>query len=324
MATASQLKALLKAHYDNQTELFNSCVLQIAAHEAQQGHGSLAIALKRILDNSRMQPRCTKMSVPQELNGLVMIEKSKISKKSLVISDNLSERLSRIIKEYRQQNKLKSYGLSNRRKILLIGPSGTGKTMTAKVLAHELSMSLNTIQFDRLVTKFMGETSAKLRQIFELMRHYPGIYLFDEFDAIGGDRKLENDVGEMRRILNSFLHFLEQDESTSIILAATNNQRLLDSALFRRFDDILYYEYPTKENCKTLIENILHTFKPQEIAWDKLLKECAGLSHAEITVAALDAVKQCIMDNDQSVKNEDLAKSFSYRRISSQGMEISK
>ena len=308
MATASQLKALLKAHYDNQTELFNSCVLQIAAHEAQQGHGSLAIALKRILDNSRMQPRCTKMSVPQELNGLVMIEKSKISKKSLVISDNLSERLSRIIKEYRQQNKLKSYGLSNRRKILLIGPSGTGKTMTAKVLAHELSMSLNTIQFDRLVTKFMGETSAKLRQIFELMRHYPGIYLFDEFDAI----------------LNSFLQFLEQDESTSIILAATNNQRLLDSALFRRFDDILYYEYPTKENCKTLIENILHTFKPQEIAWDKLLKECAGLSHAEITVAALDAVKQCIMDNDQSVKNEDLAKSFSYRRISSQGMEISK
>jgi len=112
--------------------------------------------------------------------------------------------------------------------------------MTAKVLAYELKLPLYTIQGDRLVTKFMGETSAKLRQIFDFLQVNLGVFLFDEFDAIGGKRTMENDVGEMRRVLNSFLNFIEQDTSDSIVIAATNNPQLLDQALFRRFDDVLY------------------------------------------------------------------------------------
>ena len=100
---------------------------------------------------------------------------------------------------------------------------------------------------DKLVTKFMGETSAKLRQIFDSIESIVGVYLFDEFDAIGADRSLDNEVGEMRRILNSFLQFIEQDDSESIIVAATNNQKLLDQALFRRFDDVLHYTLPTSK-----------------------------------------------------------------------------
>lgn len=132
----------------------------------------------------------------------------------------------------------------NRRKRLIEGKPGTGKTMTASVIASEVSLPLYTIQVDKLVNKFMGETSARLRQIFDSMETQQGLYLFDEFDAIGADRSLDNEVGEMRRILNSFLQFIEQDASDSIIIAATNNQKILDQALFRRFDDVLHYDLP--------------------------------------------------------------------------------
>ena len=95
------------------------------------------------------------------------------------------------------------------------------------MIAAELDLPLYTIQMDKVVTKFMGETSTKLRQIFDNISTSTGVYFFDEFDAIGADSSLDNEVGEARRILNSFLQFIEQDTSDSIIIAATNNQQLL-------------------------------------------------------------------------------------------------
>lgn len=127
--------------------------------------------------------------------------------------------------------------------------------MTAKVLANALNLNLHSIQMDRLVTKFMGETGAKLRLIFDLIKQENAVYLFDEFDAIDSERSLENDVGEMRRVLGSFLQFIEQDPSDSIIVAATNTPDILDRALFRRFDDVLYYKAPDAQDRIRLLKN---------------------------------------------------------------------
>jgi len=194
------------------------------------------------------------------------------------------------------------------------GPPGTGKTMTARVLAHELRMPLHTIQVDKLVTKFMGETSAKLRQIFDLIRDEPGVYLFDEFDAIGGDRSLDNDVGEMRRVLNALLQFIEQDASDSMIIGATNNPDLLDRALFRRFDDVLTYEVPDESARQRLAENILAVFINGRLGWKAILKESEGLSQAEVSQACLDAIKLAILADQQSVSTEVLVKTLRERK----------
>jgi SpoVK/Ycf46/Vps4 family AAA+-type ATPase len=133
------------------------------------------------------------------------------------------------------------------------------------------------------------------------MQEESGVYLFDEFDAIGGERSLENDVGEMRRVLNSFLQFIEQDTSDSVIVAASNSPKLLDQALFRRFDDVLYYEKPNTEECKQLIQNILGSFLPSKFTWKSVITESEGLSQAEIAQACLDAIKQAILSNKQKV-----------------------
>ncbi|RJP58776.1 MAG: ATP-binding protein [Candidatus Auribacter fodinae] len=299
MATADQLRTLIRSHFSDNSERFYTIALQVAAHEARQGHTALANDIREIVDKERQKHRV--IPFPQDLHGLVLTENPDTKKSVLVMEPDLYDRIERVIHEYRQQHKLKSHGLKHRRKILLIGSPGTGKTMTARVLAHELRLPLHTIQVDRLVTKFMGETSAKLRQIFDLIQQEHGVYLFDEFDAIGGERSLENDVGEMRRVLNAFLQFIEQDSSDSLIVAATNNPKLLDNALFRRFDDVLFYKLPNPENRKRLIENILNIFLASRPSWKKILSESEGLSHAEIDYACRDAIKNAILNDKMKV-----------------------
>jgi SpoVK/Ycf46/Vps4 family AAA+-type ATPase len=148
---------------------------------------------------------------------------------------------------------------------------------------------------ERIVTKYMGESSAKLRMVFDKIRENRGVYLFDEFDAIGAERGIGNDVGEMRRVLNSFLQFVEQDPSDSMIIAATNNIALLDQALFRRFDDVLYYQLPNKTEAKYLMENSLGSFRgKQDIT--TLFPALSDLSHAEIVLACIDAKKEAILN----------------------------
>ena len=158
------------------------------------------------------------------------------------------------------------------------------------------------------MTKFMGETSVKLRQIFDSIESIMGVYFFDEFDAIGADRGIDNEVGEMRRILNSFLQFLEQDVSESIIIAATNNQRILDKALFRRFDDVLHYSMPSSEDVRRLFHIKFDAFSHGFIPSETLIEMTASLSHAEISRVCDDAIKNSILDNSHQINEDYLAR----------------
>lgn len=319
MATAEQLKALIRSHLSDDSERFYTIALQLAAHEAKQGHGALAHDIRSIVDKSRRERSPRLLKFPVDLRGLVFSEEPDTPRAALVTPESLSVRVERILHEFRQQQKLKSHGLTHRRKLLLIGPPGTGKTMTASVLAHELRLHLHTVQIDKLVTKFMGETSAKLRQIFDFIQQEQGVYLFDEFDAIGGERSLENDVAEMRRVLNAFLQFIEQDSSDSLIVAATNSPKLLDRALVRRFDDVLYYGLPEEPDRRRIIQNVLGTFLAPRFAWNAVLSESAGLSQAEIDSACRDAIKQCILADKKRVAATPLRSALAERQSAQQG-----
>jgi SpoVK/Ycf46/Vps4 family AAA+-type ATPase len=300
MATAEQIKMLIQSHLERNDERFNTVVLQLAAYEAKQGHNAFAREIRALLDKSKGKNRKV-IPFNKDLGEMILSNISEKRLSELVVTDDLKSRIERILKEYRQQDKLKKYGMNNRRKILLAGPPGTGKTMTALVLAGELHLPLCTIMMDKLVTKFMGETSAKLRQIFETIAENQAVYLFDEFDAIGTERSMDNDVGEMRRVLNSFLQFLEMDESNSLIVAATNNLRLLDQALFRRFDDVLHYELPGAAEIQRLILNRLGSFAKKGMELKEIIEKCSLLSHAEIARACDDAIKEAILTDRDTV-----------------------
>lgn len=311
MAKADYILSIIKSHYNNEQERFTTLALQIAAHEAKLGHTSLANEIKTIIDNAKEAKLKTKTFAP-ELQGLIVENVPAVNLADMIASTDIKEKIERIISEFVQRDKLRKYDLENRRKILLSGPPGTGKTLTASIIAHELNLPLYTILMDKMVTKYMGETSAKLRQVFDLIEQKKGVYLFDEFDAIGGERSRDNDVGEMRRVLNSFLQFIERDNSDSLIIAITNNKALLDQALFRRFDDVILYHLPDGKEKLALLKNRLSRFN-NKVNFTQLLPNINGLSHAEISLACLDAIKETVLNEKQQMNNQIILKAIKDR-----------
>jgi SpoVK/Ycf46/Vps4 family AAA+-type ATPase len=311
MASSDQLKALLRSHVQGDDEQFYAIALQVAAHEARLGHGALALELRKLVDSAKTRPSGhegpAQIGKPRgELAGLLSASwpKSRISQ--MVLAPQLAEQIRRILSEQKHAERILEHGLAPRRKLLLVGPPGTGKTMTASALAGELGIPLFSVRLDALLTKFMGEAAAKLRQIFDATSQTRGVYFFDEFDAIGSQRGIRNDVGEIRRILNSFLQMLEQDRSHSLVVAATNHPEILDHALFRRFDDVLYYGLPSPEQVNTLLRSRLKEFAERSVSWERLARHAEGLSFAEVTRAADEAIKELLIEGRKAVNEAQI------------------
>ncbi len=304
MANADQVKALIKSHAEGDDTRFYSIALQVAARAARSGQGHLAQELRDLVDSLRAEkpgsvgPKRTPVPVAKprgELADLLSVSYPTTRMADLVLEPSVRTQLERVVREQRQHDRLRSQGFHPLSRVLLIGPPGTGKTLSASALAGELRLPLFVIRLDGLITKFMGETAAKLRLVFDALLDTRGVYLFDEVDALGGERSRENDVGEIRRVLNSFLQFLEQDRSDSLLVAATNHPQLLDRAMFRRFDSVIEYPLPTPDVARAVIRNRLATVKLGRIGWNKVDAAASGLSHAEITLAAERAAKDTIL-----------------------------
>ena len=310
MASANQIKALLESHLEGDDDRFLSVAMQMAAHEAKLGHGKLANEMRSIIDHAkerRSQGSILSIAKPRgELANLLEATHPKARLGEMILSDSLDSQIRRVIREQRHAGRIAEHGLAPRRKLLLTGPPGTGKTLTGSVLAGELGLPLLQVRLDGLITKFMGETAAKLRQIFDATNRTRGIYFFDEFDAIGSQRGLTNDVGEIRRVLNSFLQMIEQDASQSLVVAATNHPGILDPALFRRFDDILNYELPDKSKIVKLLKTRLSGSASKGIRWQWLGDSAAGLSYAEIARATNDVLKDALIHGRDRVTTDDI------------------
>jgi SpoVK/Ycf46/Vps4 family AAA+-type ATPase len=324
MSTAKQILALLKSHIEGDDTQFLSVAMQVAAQEARQGHGKIAQEIRFLIDQAKERKSAVRrtgaipLAQPKgELAALLSVVYPEVRLAGMVLPSELESRLRRVLREQKQQNRLRDHGLSPRRKLLFLGPPGSGKTMTAAALAGELALPLFTILLEGVITKFMGETAAKLRAVFDAMADTRGVYLFDEFDAIGARRSSSNDVGEIRRVLNSFLQFLEQDESSSLVIAATNHPELLDPALFRRFDDVIEYALPEPELAHRIVEARLATFDTDALDWSALTNAAAGLSQAEIARAADESAKSAVLEGHTRISTAELLDSLSERRRAS-------
>jgi SpoVK/Ycf46/Vps4 family AAA+-type ATPase len=290
--------------------------MQLAAQEAKSGHGQLAEELRLLIDHAKAAPRFSSdKPVPigrprGDLASLLAVSYPKLRIKDMVLSPVLRGQLLRVIKEQRHAAAILEHGLSPRRKLLLVGAPGTGKTMTGSVLAGELGLPLFQVRLDGLLTKFMGETAAKLRLIFDASEVTRGVYFFDEFDAIGSQRGLTNDVGEIRRVLNSFLQMIEQDQSHSLIVAATNHPEILDYALLRRFDDVLHYALPTGGQIADLLKARLALLAAPRIRWTMIARSAEGLSYAEVNRAAEDVHKEALIGGKRPIKEADIRKTL--------------
>jgi SpoVK/Ycf46/Vps4 family AAA+-type ATPase len=317
MATAEQIKALLRSHLEGDDDRFFSVALQMAARAARSGQVHFAQELRDLVDAAKSRPSIAKptpVTRPRgDLAALLSVAYPSTRLSDMALESDVELQLRNVLLEQRQRDKLGAHGFAPQRRLLFLGPPGTGKTMSATALAGELHLPMFTIRLDGLITKYLGETAAKLRLIFDAAESTRGVYLFDEVDALASARVGGNDVGEIRRVLNSFLQFLEQDSSDSLIIATTNHPQLLDVAVFRRFDASIEFPLPTPGVVEQLVRNRLAALRPRRLSWAAIVEAAAGLSHAEITLGAERAAKESILTGEP-VTTETLATSFRMRR----------
>lgn len=326
MPGAKQVIALLSGHVEGNAERVYTVALQIAAAEARQGHTKTAEALRKLVDTARENVPstiarqqlavATPLVKPRgEIEELVHAATSDTRLSDMTLTEAVRGRLERIVDQQQRRGKLREFNQRPNSRLLLVGPPGSGKTLTASALAGELHLPLFTVRLESIITRFLGESAAKLRLVFNQIARMRGVYLFDEFDAIGGKRGVGNDVGEIRRVLNSFLQFLEESNATdSIVMAATNHPELLDRALIRRFDEIIEYGLPNSEGVKAMILHRLGKMASRKIDWNKILPLADGLSQAEITRVADEAIKEAILEGKKTVATNCIVAALSARK----------
>lgn len=324
MAAADQIKSLIKSFGDGDEERFFATSMQIAASEARMGHTTFAQELKKLIEQAKKgrslsfteNSRTVSISTPKrELNELIDVFQPKIKLKDMVLSSDIRNALNQVVEEQNKAELLLQHNLTPRRKLLLTGVPGSGKTMTAQALAGELNIPVFIVRLDGLISKFMGESIAKLRIIFDAMENQRGVYLFDEFDSIGSHRDQGQDVGEIKRVLNSFLINIEKDEGNSIIIAATNLPDSLDKALFRRFDDIINYPLPNTQEIDAVLKRNLKGFTMDSKFNSKhVSKSALGLSYADIVRACEEAIKSMIISGKSQIDTTILLRFIENRK----------
>ena len=316
MPAADQVKALVRSHADGDDELFYSVAMQVAARATRRGHSRFARNLRDLVDRAKdrerngpsgQRTRPVPIVRPRgELAGLLAASFPKTRFSGMEFDDRTRLMIDCVLPEQRKRKTILEHGMRPLRKLLLVGPPGTGKTMTASALSGELGLPLFTIRLDGLFTKYLGETAARLRLIFEEIQRTRAVYLFDEFDALGGERSAGNDVGEVRRVLNSFLQFLEQDDSDAVIVAATNHPWILDKALFRRFDCVIEYDLPSDDVAERVLRSRLAPLAGSEIDWGRIVGAAKGLSHSDLTRACEHVSKNAILYSRAHADTDEL------------------
>ncbi len=319
MATAKQMLGLLKSHVEGDEDRFFDLALQLASAEEQKGHTKLAEQLRQWVDAGRSTPPPSSTPTPMarpkgELGTIIGTSYPDTKLVDLILPEDVSDELRQIVLEFRQRDKLEEKGLRPRQRALLAGPPGTGKTMSAAALAGELRLPLYSVLLHGLISKYMGETASKLNAIFEAVRTQRGVYLFDEIDALAASRGGENDVGEARRILNSFLQFLDQDTGPSIIVATTNTPSILDRAILRRFDLVLMYELPDPTAIKRAMSRRLIGFETNGVAWETVAEDAIGLSAADVIQASMDAARRAVLESTDNISTQNLIDSIKRRK----------
>jgi SpoVK/Ycf46/Vps4 family AAA+-type ATPase len=296
----------------------------IIEDEKKKGHEKLAEKLKYILEKNISTSQNFRGELRKMLPSGVVIPTDKRNNFPLAITiprDELrhemvlpietEDKIRRIEKEFAAKERLAHHGLQYRQKILIYGAPGCGKSMSAERIAWNLGLPFLKVRFDVIISSFLGETASNLTRLFEGIKNFPCVLLFDEFDIVGKTRTNSQDVGEMHRIVNILLTLLEEYNSQGILIATTNIETALDQALFRRFDDIIEMPKPSKDEILRLTKKTLSSIeKSKEIDWDSIVEKLVGFSSALVVKVSNDAAKNAVIGNEKILQQSHFEKSL--------------
>jgi len=314
MASGKILRKLIKAGVSGDSEAFRRVSATVIDDERQKQHHLLANDLEQILygeDLSRSaMPRSFVPDIPLDKErGLPLLElrQTQRSLSEIVLPSSSQLALEELIEEHRRSDVLASFGLKASGKVMFYGPPGCGKTLAAEVIAFELDRPLAIVRLDTLVSSFLGETAANLRKVFDFIAGYPMVALFDEFDAIGKERGDSGEHGELRRVVNALLQMMDAYQGQSLLLAATNHEQILDSAIWRRFDDTIQIPVPGAQEVHRLLQMKLRGVRREfEHDEEELLAIFENKTGADIERVVRRAIKRMILRRKEFLSVGDL------------------
>ena len=294
MTSLAQVTALVDAHVNRDYARFRAVTLQIAAGLASRSEGS-ADQLRKLVER---QQSVSFMPLPSA-NGLLAAPPELASLDDMVLAPSVRAPLDRVLLEYAQREVLMVHSLRPARKLLFSGLPGTGKTMAASALARAISLPLFRVELHAVIASHLGETSTNLAKVFEHVRAMPAVYLFDEFDALSMDRSSTSDgssaSAEMRRVVNTLLQLIEDDQSNSLLVAATNHPQALDPAIFRRFDEIVTFPPLTETELTVLVDRALSGFDTGPLDYGAIYAVNPSLGHSDLCSVLERACKDHVL-----------------------------
>ena len=303
MATGKLLRQLIKTGIEGDTDAFRETSQRVIEEERQKQHHLLANDLERILygttpasGRSASSAHLTAPTDRERNLPLLSIREPLRRMDDVVLSDETHSALEELLQEHHHTERLASYGLRAADRLLFYGPPGCGKTLTSEVIASELGMPLAIVRIDAVVSSYLGETASNLRKVFEFAATHSVVLLFDEFDALAKERADESEHGELRRVVNAVVQMMDEYAGKSVLIAATNHESILDSAIWRRFEEILHFEQPNLEQLRRLLtlklRGVRREFEPDDAKVANLFK---GMSHADVERVLRRAIKAMIL-----------------------------
>ena len=314
MASGKLLRQLIKTGAERNHDAFHQASEEVIREERAKHHHLLANDLEKILygrtksSNTRPSLLSDKVPTDRERNLPLLLVKEPFKRlEDVILSDDNNSLFNEVLQEHHRSDLLKSNGLYPADKLLFCGPPGCGKTLTAEVLASELALPLTVVRIDSVISSYLGETAANLRQVFDFISAIPMVVLFDEFDALAKERADEADHGELKRVVNAFLQMIDGYEGKSLLIAATNHERILDSAVWRRFDEVLAFEPPSLEQLKRLLQIKLRGLRREfEVDDSRIVDLFKGMAHADVERVLRRAAKDMILSGKEFLSERHL------------------
>lgn len=309
---SDKLKGLFQAYRDRNDTAFMRMAEGIISEELAANHFSSATELQRALGkgkdmtgNTGRITELTALPPKDRRNGedlLWFVET--VTAPTVFFSADTNDKIARILEEHRRANTLRKHGYAPKSKLLFWGPPGNGKTLTAQFLAFELGLPLGIVRLNAVISSFLGDTASHLHRILARANTNPMVLLLDEADALAKNRNDPNDVGELKRVVNSFLQALDAFCSPkSILVAASNHQYLFDPALWRRFDDVIEFPPPEAKQRRAFLNYLLNGV-PVEGGLAEVSRRMTSLSYSDIQRVTVEALKTMLLNERDALKAE--------------------
>jgi SpoVK/Ycf46/Vps4 family AAA+-type ATPase len=318
MARGETLRKLFKSFSNNEREGFLAAAMEIIEEERNKNHLLLARDLEKLLQNGNgyIKPLAANPTPwhqfpepPKDKDtGLALLDVKQfdLTWDRIVLSEKIFDILQEIVLENRKQDILAAYNLKPKNKLLFCGPPGCGKTQTAKILSSALGLPLVYVNLTAVFSSYLGQTATNLQKIFTYIEKGEWLVLFDEFDAIARDRDNLNEHGEVKRLVNSLLQLIDNATNQSIFVAATNHEKLLDSAVWRRFDEVIFFDNPTVEQRTALLSRYLSAIRYTAINLSTFAARLENATGADIERICSDAIKAVVLRGERTVTADDL------------------